>query len=157
MLPPEADYSGIARNNEVRRNPGRAGNPALADPDVATSLFCQSSWLPRLFSPSPEPDPADLQLRHREPDPLSQLRSGQPDEVRNQCKDPTFVWHLTCHRDFLKAVVRGAPQAGSSRNHGNAAHKNKQLTPQHRGFLPFVGKYCAPSADGVRTAQEKLV
>lgn len=39
VLPPEADYSGIARNNEVRRNPGRPGNPPLPDPDVVTSLF----------------------------------------------------------------------------------------------------------------------
>lgn len=38
VLPPEADYSGIARNNEVRRNPGHVGNPPLPEPDAVTSL-----------------------------------------------------------------------------------------------------------------------
>lgn len=50
VLPPEADYSGIARNNEVRRKP-----TASTHQDVVPSLFyrCHRAWLTRLFSPVP--------------------------------------------------------------------------------------------------------
>lgn len=55
VLPPEADYSGIARNNEVIGNAKKLPGTSLLSLSLAvvwTNLFC-------CF---PEPDPADLQL-----------------------------------------------------------------------------------------------
>lgn len=52
VLPPEADYSGIARNNEVRGDRGRLGNPPFPDPGVVPSLFYRAS-LTRLCCPVP--------------------------------------------------------------------------------------------------------
>lgn len=52
---------------------------------------CPLLWFhPSGFS---EPDPADLQLWHREPDPIPQLRSGQPHEVWHQRKDAA-IWQF---------------------------------------------------------------
>lgn len=72
VLPPEADYSGIARNNEVTRNARHGENPQLPATDIPLMrhdygwsfflaiVLCRGyTYLSSCFS---EPDPADLQL-----------------------------------------------------------------------------------------------
>lgn len=54
------------------------------------SITCSLLWFDQSVLSISEPDPADLQLRVREPDPIPQLRFGQPNEVWYQCKD-TFL------------------------------------------------------------------
>lgn len=61
VLPPEADYSGIARNNEVTRKARHRENPLLAAPQVFSLVIVPelTPVCPLVFS---EPDPADMQL-----------------------------------------------------------------------------------------------
>lgn len=75
VLPPEADYSGISRNNEVRISPRCfAYLPVSGVPQIHTGAFF------------PEPVPVDMQLRDGESDPLPHLRPGKPNEIRNKRK-----------------------------------------------------------------------
>lgn len=104
VLPPEADYSGIARNNEVTRNAKPSENPQLPATDIPLGTWLQMlvfflmivlcCGLTNLSSCFSEPDPADLQLWDREPDPIPQLWFGQPDEVWYQRKDTAVFWQF---------------------------------------------------------------
>lgn len=67
VVPPEADYSGIARNNEVT---GASGHPEQPQCSQRRSRsYSETSGVSR-FS---ESEPADLQLRAGEPDPHALL------------------------------------------------------------------------------------
>lgn len=67
VVPPEADYSGIARNNEVTGASGRPEQPQRSQ--RKSGSWSETSGVSR-FS---ESEPADLQLRAGEPDPHALL------------------------------------------------------------------------------------
>lgn len=102
VMPSDADYTGIARNNEVRHMTSRQqctrfnnllNKDVLAGTEELVFISPQkqvntSGWvMDVVFVSSPELHSADLQLWHWEPDPC--VRSGKPHEVWYQCKKQT--------------------------------------------------------------------
>lgn len=96
VMPSVADYIGIARNNEVRHTMCSRFNNLLIKAVLAVTeelVFISpqkqenTSGLVMhvVFASSPELHSADLQLWRWEPDPC--VRSGEPHEVWDQCKN----------------------------------------------------------------------